>query len=66
MSKVNNKDIRTTSSTFTWSKLTTETLLKFEICSKLAIKTPLTFFCGFIINFVHILHFFVVFLLLPK
>ena len=55
----------------TRSKSTIETLEKSEICSKLTIKTPKRLHFGqlrrygvFIFNFAHILHLFLVFLLL--
>ena len=59
-----------TLSVITWSKLTIETLeqgVKY-VQSKLAIKTPERWqwrrYCVFIVNFEHILHIFLVYLLL--
>ena len=54
--------------TFTYSKSTIELLQKCELCSKLTIKTPerrpWRLSCVFIVNFEHIAHLFLVFLLL--
>ena len=58
----------TTKLTFTYSKSTIETRKRCEICSELTIKTPeRRHWCRssvFIVNFEHISHFFVMFLVL--